>query len=129
MARSSSTRRCRKRQKGGTLSKMIRFALNSRSLSLVRISPQVRQDNAVIRHLLWKLFHIKQGIQSSTEAIQEKNDALKDIRKEHDKYEDLQKAARKDVAKAQKDVTKQDKVVKKREKELEDSVRFSLFLT
>lgn len=76
-----------------------------------------------MHHLVWKIFHVEQGITSNTEAIEEKNTRLIDLRNDHSKFDEAQKAAKKESTKAQKEVSKQDKVVKKKEKDLEEAVR------
>ena len=82
------------------------------------------KEQAVVQHLLWKLFHIEEGIRGSVETIEAKNEALDGLRAENAQFEEAQKAAKKEVARAQKEATRQEKLVHKREKELEENVRF-----
>ncbi|KAM0787898.1 hypothetical protein ACM66B_003947 [Microbotryomycetes sp. NB124-2] len=79
------------------------------------------KDNALVHYLVWKLFHIEQNIDANTETIQDTNQRLATLRAEHSKFEDEQKAARKDVNKAVKEATKKDKEIKAKETELEES--------
>lgn len=79
------------------------------------------QDAAVLKHLLWKLYHVEAGISSNVQEIEEKNESLTALRENHSTYDDAQKAAKKEVVRAQKDVTKQEKVVKTQEKALDDA--------
>lgn len=72
--------------------------------------------------MLWKLYHIEQGIAANTEEIESKADHLRKLRKDHEKFDDANKAAKKELARAQKDFNKQDKAVRAREKDLEDAV-------
>ena len=76
----------------------------------------------MIHHLVWKLYHLESLIQSRTENIEERNEALKGLRAEQNEYDKKLKAARKEQTAAQKEVTKQEKLVKKRERDLEDKV-------
>jgi structural maintenance of chromosome 1 len=80
------------------------------------------QDDAIIRHLVWKLYHIEQGIQANTEEIESKADHLRQLRKDHDKYDQANRQAKKELARAQKDLNKQDKAVRQRENDLEEAV-------
>lgn len=82
------------------------------------------KEQAIVQHLVWQLFHIEQGIRGSVEMIEEKNAALDGLRADNAQFEEEQKAAKKEVTKAQKEVGRQDKLVRKREKELDESVRF-----
>ncbi|KAK4053210.1 Structural maintenance of chromosomes protein 1 [Microbotryomycetes sp. JL221] len=79
------------------------------------------KDNAIVHYLVWKLFHIEQSIDANTEAIEEKNDSLANLRTQHSKHDEEQKSARKEVNKAVKDAGKKDKELKSKEKQLEDS--------
>lgn len=81
------------------------------------------QENAIVHHLVWKLFHIEQGIENNTEAIQEKNDQLADMRATNSEADDQQKAAKKELNRATKDATRKEKEVKQREKDLDARVR------
>jgi structural maintenance of chromosome 1 len=80
------------------------------------------RDEAVIQHLLWKLYHIQEKIQTAKSQIDEKNESLTELRDVQTQHEEALKQARKKVASATKAVQKQDKEVKKREKELEEKV-------
>ncbi len=88
-------------------------------------APAVQED-AVVRQLLWKLYHIEQGIQANTEEIESKADHLRQLRKDHQKHDDATRAAKKDLARAQKDNNKQEKAVRARENDLEEAVSHSI---
>lgn len=96
----------------------------SRALSLTTLLVRDRdnQENATIQHLLWKLYHIDQGIATNTASIADLNEQLKKLRSDHSSFDEAQKLAKKEVAKAVKDAGKAEKQVKKAEKSLEDSV-------
>lgn len=88
---------------------------------------QDEKDQAVIHHLVWKLYHIQEQIDEARTEIEEKNAGIADLRQEQEEHEDRLRKARKEVASAQKHLHKQEKEVKKRERDLEEKVR-SCFL-
>ncbi|SCZ98517.1 BZ3500_MvSof-1268-A1-R1_Chr3-1g05436 [Microbotryum saponariae] len=79
-----------------------------------------KKDDAVVHHLLWKLFHIAEGIKTNTSEIDEKNARLSTLRADHAEFEEQQKLAKKDHSKAQKEFSKQEKQVLRASKELEE---------
>lgn len=85
-------------------------------------SLQAQRADAVIHHLVWKLFHVEEGIRASEERIDERNEELKALREENEKFEEEVRGKKKEVNKAQKEVTKQEKALKAKEKELEEAV-------
>lgn len=84
------------------------------------------KDQAVIHHLLWKLFHIQDDIKNNQTSIEEKKEAMTELVKEQEAHEERLRKARKDVASAQKQVTKQEKQVKAKEKEVAEKVGIAL---
>lgn len=86
-------------------------------------SLQAQKADAVVHHVVWRLFHVEQGIKEAESRIDERNEQLKALWEENDKFEDEVRGKKKEVNKAQKDVTKQEREVKSKEKELEDAVR------
>ncbi|KPV75520.1 uncharacterized protein RHOBADRAFT_53491 [Rhodotorula graminis WP1] len=84
-------------------------------------SLQSQKADAVVHHLVWKLFHIEQGIKAAEERIDERNVELKKLRDENESFEDDVRSKRKAVNKAQKEVGKQEREVKNKEKELLDA--------
>ncbi|BGP07989.1 Structural maintenance of chromosomes protein 1 [Rhodotorula toruloides] len=84
-------------------------------------SLQAQRADAVIHHLVWKLFHVEEGIRASEERIDERNEELKALREENEKFEEEVRGKKKEVNKAQKEVTKQEKALKAKEKELEEA--------
>jgi len=86
---------------------------------------QLRQsrDEAVIKHCVWKLYHVNNAIEERTNLIEEKSESIKTLRAEQTESDNRLKAARKDQLKAQKEVVKQEKALKKREKDADDKVR------
>lgn len=86
-------------------------------------SLQNDKTDAIVHHLVWKLFHIEEGIKASEEKIEERNEELKQLRDENEKFEEEVRAKKKEVNKATKEVGKQERLVKAKEKELEEAVR------
>ncbi|GJN89317.1 hypothetical protein Rhopal_002297-T1 [Rhodotorula paludigena] len=84
-------------------------------------SLQAQKADAVVHHVVWRLFHVEQGIKEAESRIDERNEQLKALREENDKFEDEVRGKKKEANKAQKDVTKQEREVKSKEKELEDA--------
>jgi structural maintenance of chromosome 1 len=86
---------------------------------------QTEKTDAIVHHLVWKLFHIEEGIKASEEKIEERNEDLKRLREENEKFEEEVRAKKKEVNKATKEVGKQERAVKTKEKELEEAVRLA----
>ncbi|GAA5851241.1 hypothetical protein JCM8547_004180 [Rhodosporidiobolus lusitaniae] len=84
-------------------------------------SLQNDKTDAIVHHLVWKLFHIEEGIKASEEKIEERNEELKGLREENEKFEEEVRGKRKEANRAQKEVGKQEKAVKGKEKELEEA--------
>lgn len=80
------------------------------------------KDQAIIHHLLWKLYHIQDEISTSQTSIEEKKESMQDLTAEQEAHEANLSKARKEVASAQKQVLKQEKKVKTKEKEIADTV-------
>ena len=80
------------------------------------------QEDAIVHHLVWKLFHIEQGIEINTEAIGEKNEQLTQLREANSEADEQQKAAKKELNRATKESSRKEKQVKQREKDLETAV-------
>lgn len=85
-------------------------------------SLQTQRADAVVHHVVWKLFHIHEGIQQNEEAIEKTNEQLVELREENEQVEETMRKARKEVNKAMKEVKQQDKLVKEKEKQLENAV-------
>ncbi|GAA5989539.1 hypothetical protein JCM10908_000522 [Rhodotorula pacifica] len=84
-------------------------------------SLQTQRADAVVHHVVWKLFHIQEGIQQNEETIEKTNEQLAELREENEQVEETTRKARKEVNKAMKEVKQQDKLVKEKEKELENA--------
>jgi len=77
------------------------------------------RDNAIVTHILWKLFHFQKVMEESAAEIQAHQNELKEFRRGVQKYEAALEEARKDQAKVQKDVSKVERGIKSKEKEIE----------
>jgi structural maintenance of chromosome 1 len=78
------------------------------------------RDDAIVTHVLWKLYHLQRQIEESSAEIQKHQDELKEYRRGIEKYEKGLDAAKKDHALAARNVGKTEKLIKAKEKEIED---------
>ncbi|KAK1835945.1 structural maintenance of chromosomes protein 1 [Podospora conica] len=78
------------------------------------------RDEAVIKHILWKLFHYQDAMDESSAKIQEHHDNLKEFRRNVDAFEKKLEAARKEQATVGREVHKIEKNIKLKEKSIED---------
>lgn len=78
------------------------------------------RDQAIITHILWKLFHFQRLIDESSADIQKYQDELKEYRRGVEKYEHNVEEAKKDHARVGRDVGKAEKNIVKKEKDIED---------
>lgn len=78
------------------------------------------RDQAIITHILWKLFHFQQLIDASSADIQKYQDELKEYRRGVEKYEQNVEDAKKEHARVGRDVGKAEKNILKKEKEIEE---------
>ena len=74
------------------------------------------KDDLVVGQVLWRLFHIQDGINTASDDIKQKNKELAKLRKEHDSHEKKVASARKQQVALQADISKQEKVIKTKEK-------------
>ncbi|KAL1954619.1 hypothetical protein VTO42DRAFT_860 [Malbranchea cinnamomea] len=79
------------------------------------------RDQAIVTHVLWKLFHFQRLLEESSAEIQKHQDELKEYRRGVEKYEQRLEEAKKNHAKVGRDVTKAEKNIKIKEKEIEDT--------
>lgn len=78
------------------------------------------RDEAVIKHILWKLFHYQDAMDESSAKIQEHHDNLKEFRRNVDSFEKKLEAARKEQTSVGREVNKIEKTIKLKEKSIED---------
>jgi structural maintenance of chromosome 1 len=77
------------------------------------------RDNAIVTHILWKLFHFQKVMEESAAEIHGHQEELKEFRRGVEKYEANLEEARKEQARVQKDVGKIEQTIKGKEKEIE----------
>ena len=78
------------------------------------------RDQAIITHILWKLFHFQRLLEESSAEIQKHQDELKEYRRGVEKYEQRLEEAKKNHARVGRDVAKAEKGIKNKDKEIED---------
>lgn len=79
-------------------------------------------ENAIGHQIVWKLWHLEQGMKDNEETIEERNEALDTLRKNNGEAEERRKEKTKEAQKKQKEVGKQERAMKSKEKELEEAV-------
>ncbi|KAI4167817.1 MAG: hypothetical protein LQ343_006889 [Gyalolechia ehrenbergii] len=77
------------------------------------------RDQAIVTHILWKLYHFQRVIEESGAEIQKHQEELKEHRRSIEKYEHGLDEAKKEQTKAGKEVAKVEKSIKNKEKEVE----------
>lgn len=77
------------------------------------------RDDAIVTHILWKLYHFQRVMEESTASIQEHQENLKEYRRGVEKYEKTLEEARQASSKVAKDVAKVERNIKKKEKEID----------
>lgn len=77
------------------------------------------RDDAIVTHILWKLYHFQRVMDESTASIAEHQENLKEYRRGVEKYEKTLEEARQAQSKVSKDVGKVERNIKKKEKEVE----------
>jgi structural maintenance of chromosome 1 len=77
------------------------------------------RDDAIVTHILWKLYHFQRVMEESTASIQEHQENLKEYRRGVEKYEKTLEEARQASAKVSKDVSKIERNIKKKERDID----------
>ena len=78
------------------------------------------RDQAIVTHILWKLFHFQRVMEESGAEIQKHQEELKEFRRGVEKYERGLEEAKKEQARVGRDVGKVERSIKRKEKEIED---------
>lgn len=78
------------------------------------------RDEAIVTHVLWKLYHLQRQIEESSVEIQRHQEELKEYRRGIEKYEKGLEAVKKEHALASRGLGKTEKLIKGKEKEIED---------
>ena len=77
------------------------------------------RDQAIVTHILWKLYHFQRVIEESGAEIEKHQEELKEQRRGIEKYEGALDDAKKEQAKVGRDVSKIEKTIKLKEKDVE----------
>lgn len=78
------------------------------------------RDQAVVDHVLWKLFHFQRVVEQSGAEIEKHKEELKEYRRNVETFEAKLADAQKDQAKVGREVGKLERNIKNKEKEIED---------
>ena len=78
------------------------------------------RDRAVVMHVLWKLYHLQQQVESSGAEIQKHQDELEQHQRDAEWSQQAFDNARREQAKASRDCAKQERGIKKKEREIEE---------
>lgn len=78
------------------------------------------RDQAVVTHVLWKLYHFQRNIEESGAEIQRHQDELKEYRRNIEQFEKQLDEAKQEQAKSTKEVQKSERSIKANEKQIED---------
>ncbi len=77
------------------------------------------RDQAIVTHILWKLYHFQRVIEESGAEIQKHQEELKEQRRGIEKYNKALEEAKKDQARVGRDISKLEKDIKQKEKDIE----------
>ncbi|KAF6240428.1 hypothetical protein HO173_001096 [Letharia columbiana] len=77
------------------------------------------RDQAIVTHILWKLYHFQRVIEESGAEIQKHQEELKEQRRGIEKYDRVLEEAKKEQAKVGRDVSKIEKTIRQKEKDIE----------
>ncbi|KAK4103843.1 SMC1-like protein [Parathielavia hyrcaniae] len=78
------------------------------------------RDDAVVTHILWKLYNFQRVMDESSAQIQEHHENLKEFRRNVETFEKKLEAARKEQATVSREATKIEKSIKSKEKSIEE---------
>lgn len=78
------------------------------------------RDQAIVTHVLWKLYHFQRQIEDSSTEIQRHQNELKEFRRGILKFERNLDAAKVEHVKATKDVSRVERTIKQKEKEIDE---------
>ncbi|TGZ79951.1 RecF/RecN/SMC protein [Ascodesmis nigricans] len=77
------------------------------------------RDDAIVTHVLWKLFHFQETMEQNKAEIEKHQEELREFNRANEKYSRRVDDAKTEHAKATKSVAKQEREIKRKEKELE----------
>jgi structural maintenance of chromosome 1 len=78
------------------------------------------RDQAIVTHILWKLYHFQRLIEESKAEIQKHQNELKEFQRGVAKFERNLEEAKKDHSLVGRDVSKAERAIKQKEKEIEE---------
>jgi len=78
------------------------------------------RDEAIVTHVLWKLYHLQEVIENSREQIEKEQAELKELNRTHAKYAQKLDDARRAQAKVIRGVSEKERNIKGKERELEE---------
>jgi structural maintenance of chromosome 1 len=78
------------------------------------------RDRAVVMHVLWKLYHLQQQVESSGAEIQKHQHELEQHQRGTERSQQVYENARREQAKASRDCSKQERGIKQKEREIEE---------
>ena len=78
-----------------------------------------KRDEAIVSHILWKLFHFQQNMDANKAEIERQNEELMEFERVHEEANNQLEEARTEQARATRSVNRQERNIKKKEKELE----------
>lgn len=78
------------------------------------------KDEAIVRHILWKLYHFQRVMDDSGEQMRKHQEELKEYRRGVEKYEKGLEEAKKEQARVGRDVSKVEREIKRKEKEIDE---------
>jgi len=78
------------------------------------------KDQAVVTHVLWKLYHFQRTIEDSTAEIQKHQEELKEFKRNVKKFEDKLAEAQKQHAEIGRDVSRAERDIKRKEKDIQE---------
>ncbi|KAL9113447.1 MAG: hypothetical protein Q9227_002488 [Pyrenula ochraceoflavens] len=78
------------------------------------------RDQAIVTHILWKLYHFQNLIEESSAEIQKHQEELKEFRRGVAKYERNLEEAKKEHALVGREVGKAERLIKSKEREIEE---------
>ncbi|KAF4635001.1 hypothetical protein G7Y89_g3098 [Cudoniella acicularis] len=81
---------------------------------------QDERDDAIVQHILWKLYHFQRVMEESSASIEEHQNELKEFRRGVEAFEKQLEEARQASSKVSKDVSRVERSIKKKEKEVEE---------
>lgn len=77
------------------------------------------RDQAIVTHILWKLYHFQRVIEESGAEIQKHQEELKEQRRGIEKYDRALEEAKRDQARVGRDMSKVEKEIKQKEKDID----------